>query len=168
MKKLAFMALCVGVSLIGGVPARADINVGDIFPSLETAGLTGSQLPKLRGQVLLVDFWASWCAPCKASFPSYSRLNAEFASRGLVIVAVSVDEEASAYSAFVRKYAPTFSVALASNQDLVRTVNPQTMPTSYLVDREGRVRYTHRGFHGSETEQDLRREIEAMLTEKTP
>jgi thiol-disulfide isomerase/thioredoxin len=115
--------------------------------------------------VVLVDFWASWCAPCKASFPAFSRLHADYASRGLLIVAVSVDEKPAAYSAFVKKLSPPFFVMRDESQKLVRAVKVPTMPTSYLIDRSGRVRFVHTGFHGEATENELRRNIEAMLNE---
>ncbi len=98
--------------------------------------------------MVLVDFWASWCAPCKASFPVYSRLNAAYAARGLVIVAVSVDDSAAAYSAFVARLKPTFATVHDAKHKLVAQVQVPTMPTSYLVDRSGKVRFVHPGFHG--------------------
>jgi thiol-disulfide isomerase/thioredoxin len=130
--------------------------------------LAGVQLPATQGKVVLVDFWASWCAPCKASFPAYSRLNDEFASKGLVVIAVSVDEKPAAYEAFVQKRKPAFFVALDQSQKLVQRVQVPTMPTSYLIDRGGKVRFVHQGFHGAETEEAERKEIEALLEERNP
>jgi thiol-disulfide isomerase/thioredoxin len=146
----------------------AQVAPGNAFPSLAAAGLTGGSLPDTAGKVVFVDFWASWCAPCKASFPVYSQLNAAYAGRGLVIVAVSVDESPSAYAAFVARLRPPFATLHDSTQKLVAQVQVPTMPTSYLVDRSGKVRFMHAGFHGDQTERDLRREIEALLGEKAP
>jgi thiol-disulfide isomerase/thioredoxin len=154
---LAFAALA---------PLRADVTAGAAFPALASAGLAGD-LPATAGKVLLVDFWASWCAPCKASFPAYARLQAAYAARGLVIVAVSVDDDPAAYAAFVKKFAPPFATVRDTTQQLVRTVSVPTMPTSYLVGPDGKVRHVHSGFHGEETEQALRAEIEALLVEKS-
>jgi thiol-disulfide isomerase/thioredoxin len=146
----------------------AQVAPGNAFPPLAAAGLTGGSLPDTAGKVALVDFWASWCAPCKASFPVYSQLNASYAQRGLVIVAVSVDESPSAYAAFVARLKPPFATLHDSKQKLVSQVQVPTMPTSYLVDRSGKVRFVHPGFHGEQTERELRREIEALLDEKAP
>jgi thiol-disulfide isomerase/thioredoxin len=168
MNRPGLFSLAAGLSLASPALAGAAVGIGDVFPPLVSAGLAGGTLPDTAGKVVLVDFWASWCAPCKASFPAYGRLNAEFAPRGLVIVAVSVDEDASAYESFVRKFSPPFLVALDKGQNLVRAVQVPTMPTSYLIDRKGRVRYAHPGFRGAATEQALRREIEALLSDKTP
>jgi thiol-disulfide isomerase/thioredoxin len=144
----------------------AQIAAGDLFPSLSSARLSGGPLPDTSGKVVVVDFWASWCAPCKASFPVYSRLQKQFAGQGLVIIGVSVDERAAAYSAFVAKYNPAFLTAHDSQQKLVSAVQVPTMPTCYLIDRSGRVRYVHAGFHGGETERELISEVQALLGAK--
>ena len=163
MRALLLSAGCLALAAAAG----GEVGVGDRFPSLAAAGLAGPALPQVSGKVVLVDFWASWCAPCKASFPAYARLESEFASRGLVIVAVSVDEDAGSYGSFVKRLAPSFFVCRDPGHRLVREVEVPTMPTSYLRDREGRVRYVHAGFHGAETEQALRSEIALLLNETT-
>jgi len=168
MNRTRFLLIAAGLALAPASPAGAGVSVGDVFPPIASAQAAGRMLPATPGKVLLVDFWASWCAPCKASFPAFARLNAEYAGKGLVIVAVSVDEKTSAYEAFVRKFAPPFTVALDKDHELVRAVQVPTMPTSYLVDRKGRVRYIHSGFHGAATEQALRNEIESLLSEVAP
>jgi thiol-disulfide isomerase/thioredoxin len=156
----------IALMLGGAFAARAQIAGGDTFPSLASVGLTGGALPETQGRVLLVDFWASWCAPCKASFPAFARLHADYASRGLVIVAVSVDEKPAAYAAFVKKWHPPFSALLDQEQKLVSAVKVPAMPTSYLVGRDGRVRFVHSGFHGNATETELRKHIESLLAEQ--
>ena len=160
------LALVLAVTLLGALPARAEVKVGDTFPALAAAGLTGGALPATAGQVVLVDFWASWCAPCKASFPIFAKLHNDYAPRGLVIVAVSVDEKAPDYESFVKKLAPPFATLLDRKHSLVSQVNVPAMPTSYLLGRDGRVRFVHAGFHGNDTALELRREIEALLAEK--
>jgi thiol-disulfide isomerase/thioredoxin len=153
-------------ALAAALPAQ--VAPGSVFPPIAAAGLTGGALRETAGKVVLVDFWASWCGPCKASFPAYARLSAAYAERGLVIAAVSVDESPSAYAAFVARLKPPFATLHDSKQALVRVVQVPTMPTSYLVDRTGRVRFIHPGFHGEQTERELRGEIEALLSEKAP
>jgi thiol-disulfide isomerase/thioredoxin len=146
------------------VAARADLKPGDAFPSLTAAGLSG-QLPATEGRVVLVDFWASWCAPCKASFPAYSRLQSDYAGRGLVIVAVSVDEDATAYERFVKNLHPQFVTVHDKAQQLVRQVKVPAMPTCYLIGRDGKVRFVHQGFHGEDSARELRKEIDSLLAE---
>jgi thiol-disulfide isomerase/thioredoxin len=144
---------------------RAQIKVGDVFPPLAAAGLAGEAPPALAGKVALIDFWASWCAPCKASFPVYSRLQTDLASSGLVVIAISIDERPADYAAFVQKMRPTFAVAHDVKQALVKVVQVPAMPTCYLVDRSGHVRFVHAGFHSGTTEALIRREIGTLLAE---
>jgi peroxiredoxin len=98
----------------------------------------------------------------------YSRLQREFADRGLVVIGVGVDERPSDYSAFLAAHKPSFATMLDMQHRLVAAVQVPTMPTSYLIDRSGRVRFMHPGFHGESTERELRREITALLDEKPP
>jgi thiol-disulfide isomerase/thioredoxin len=149
-----------------GSTSRAQVAPGDAFPLLDAASLGGGPVPDTAGKVLLVDFWASWCAPCKASFPVYARIQADYAARGLVIVAVSVDDAAPAYGSFVARMKPPFATVLDARHKLVAAVQVPTMPTSYLVDRAGKVRFMHAGFHGEQTDRELRRELDSLLTEK--
>jgi thiol-disulfide isomerase/thioredoxin len=124
-------------------------------------------LPALGGQVVLVDFWATWCAPCKASFPAYSELQRELAGRGFVLLAVSVDKTRGPYEGFVKRFAPAFSTVRDGTQKLVGEVQVPAMPTSYLIDRKGVLRSVHSGFHGVETVRGLREEIIRLLEEKS-
>ena len=149
--------------------ARAEMKVGDLFPALGPAGvanLAGGELPATAGKVVLVDFWASWCTPCKASFPMMAKLHADYAARGLVIAAVSVDEKSAAAKAFAKKLAPTFPALHDAQQKLVQQVVVPAMPTSYLLGPDGRVRFIHQGYHGEATERELRQQIEALLSPK--
>lgn len=156
----------VGMLLLGCLSSgRAQSHVGDLFPTLSDAGLEG-ELPATAGKVLVVDFWASWCAPCKASFPAFARLQQAYSPGGLVIVAVSVDEKPAAYASFVKKLNPPFATLHDQKQKLVNAVDVPAMPTSFLIDRHGRVRFIHVGFHGQDTESAMRRQITALLAEK--
>ncbi|MBI5380519.1 MAG: TlpA family protein disulfide reductase [Opitutae bacterium] len=160
---LKAFAVVLVLAVVGN--ASAEVKVGDAFPALASAGLTGS-VPETKGKVLMVDFWASWCAPCRASFPVLARLHADFAARGLTIVAVGVDEKPSAYAAFVQKFAPPFVTVHDAAQKFVGALAVPGMPSTYLVGRDGRLRRIHRGFHGETTEKEWRTEIAALLAEQ--
>jgi thiol-disulfide isomerase/thioredoxin len=152
------------------VVARAEVKVGDAFPPLAPAGLVsvaGGE-PALAGKIALVDFWASWCQPCKLSFPVYAKLHRDYAVRGLAIVAIGPAEKWDSTAkalAFVKKQAPPFVVLRDVQDKFVPAFDVKTWPTSYLLDRTGRVRFVHSGFH-DDTEKELRREIETLLAEK--
>lgn len=166
LKKILMMAALVGTAVL---PVRAEIKVGSPFPALAAAGLeplSGGSLPDTTGKVVLVDFWASWCAPCKASFPMIAKLHQDLSGRGLIIAAVGIDEKPALAAAFVKKLAPPFLTLHDKQQKLVQQVVVPTMPTSYLIGRDGRVRFVHEGFHGEATDRELRRQIESLLAEK--
>lgn len=147
--------------------AQAQPVVGKPFPDLARYELSGT-LPDLAGKVVLVDFWASWCAPCKASFPFYSSLQKELAPRGFVILAVSVDTADKPFVDFVKRLAPSFATVRDASQKLVADLKPPGMPTCYLIDRQGVLRLVHSGFHGAADERTLREAVAKLLDAKTP
>jgi thiol-disulfide isomerase/thioredoxin len=161
----ALLALC----LLAALPSlRAQIKVGDTFPALDAGslvGLSGGALPATAGKVVLVDFWASWCAPCKASFPALAKLHQELSARGVVVLGVSIDEKPAAAAAFIKRLSPPFVTVHDRDQKLVKQVVVPTMPTSYLVGRDGKVRFVHEGYHGDATDRLLRQHLEALLAE---
>jgi thiol-disulfide isomerase/thioredoxin len=159
------IAIVAAWAMLAGA-LNAQVAPGAVFPSLSLAVPDGVRTPETSGKVLIVDFWASWCAPCNASFPSLSRLNEKYADRGLAIIGVGVDDSPSAYSAFVARLKPPFATIHDSRHMLVSAVQVPTMPTSYVVDRTGKVRFIHEGYHGAQTEHALAREVEMLLSEK--
>jgi thiol-disulfide isomerase/thioredoxin len=163
-----WLGIAIAAAAAAVLPAetRAQAAQGGPFPPLAGAGLVGGALPETAGRVVLVDFWASWCAPCKASFPAYSRIQEAYRARGLVVVAVGVDEDAAAFASFVARMKPSFATVLDAGHRLVAAVQVPTMPTSYLLDRGGRVRFVHPGFHGERTERELCRQIEELLGDR--
>jgi thiol-disulfide isomerase/thioredoxin len=159
-------AAVAGICAWAATGLAAAVAVGDVFPMAAAANLSAGTLPGTSGSVVLVDFWASWCAPCKDSFASYGRLAADLGPKGLVILAIGVDQDPAAYASFVKKMHPSFFVAWDRDQKLVAQVAVPTMPTCYLLDRRGRVRFVHPGFHGADTEELIRRELETLMAEK--
>ncbi|MES2598217.1 MAG: TlpA disulfide reductase family protein [Verrucomicrobiota bacterium] len=161
--KHCIASLFIFCASLAAVPA-AEPTVGSIVPALSGL-LPGASLPKITGKVVLVDFWASWCAPCKASFATLSRLQQKYGPKGLVVIGIGVDDEMKDYQTFVQKNQPSFTLAHDSEHKAAAFFNPATMPTSYLVDRNGTIRHIHKGFKGGKTEAEYAAEIQALLGE---
>src|SRR5436309_12086786 len=102
--------------------AESELKVGDLFPDLSGFSLEG-QLPKeLRGKVVVVDFWASWCGPCRQTFPLMEELHHRFAKQGLVILAINEDKSRPAMDEFLKEYPVTFGVVRDARKRLATAV----------------------------------------------
>ena len=121
-------------------------------------------LDALHGKVVLVDFWASWCGPCLQSFPWMNDLHARHGGDGLVIVAVNLDQERGLADAFLKKIPPQFRVEYDAAGSLAQQFGVEAMPTSFLIDRAGRVRVRHAGFREKHRE-DREQQIVQLLKE---
>lgn len=121
--------ICVGVLL--AVPSFAQSRL---------------DLKNLRGRVVYVDFWASWCTPCRESFPWMKALESTYGSQGLSVVAVDLDHDRADAQRFLRAFRPNFAVISDPGGKLAERFNVIGMPTSILIDRQGKVRYVHVGF----------------------
>lgn len=158
------VSLCaLGLWLLAGTALAGGVKAGDAFPDLAGFKLEGKLPEAIKGKVVLVDFWASWCEPCKQSFPAMEELHQRYGSQGLVIIAINVDENRSDMEAFLKKNVATFAVVRDSNQKLVEKAGLATMPSSFLLDREGKVRFVHTGFRGAETKKKYEEEIASLL-----
>ena len=158
LKKFAAAAVLAGTFFT----AQAALKVGDALPDLASFKLEGKLPDNLKGKVVLVDFWASWCLPCAKSFPVLDELQKKYGDK-LVIVAVNIDEKAANMDTFLKKHPISFTVVRDSEQKLVAVVEPATMPTSFILDGEGKVRFLHNGFHGEDTRKEYVSEIESLL-----
>lgn len=136
---------------------------GMALPDLSAFGLEGT-LPKLKGKVVYLDFWASWCAPCKASFPVLNGWQQQLAGKGFTVLAVSVDETAQAMQGFLKKNSISFPVVRDAEHKLVAAADVSTMPSSFLIDRKGGVRLAHTGFHAKDAA-PLEAQIKSLLAE---
>jgi thiol-disulfide isomerase/thioredoxin len=164
----SLLSAALGLVLLGSAPvtrAADTIAAGQPFPALKDYALEGT-LPDLSGaKVVIVDFWASWCAPCKASFPVYDQLQKDYAGKGVHIIAVNVDQNDKQMAAFLKKQPVSFTVVRDAQAKLVAQVKVPTMPTSFVIDAKGVVRFVHTGFHGEETRKLYIEEINQLLQE---
>jgi thiol-disulfide isomerase/thioredoxin len=119
-----------------------------------------------RGKVVYVDFWASWCAPCKQSFPWLDNLVREYASQNFVVIGINVDKDRDRAERFLNVTPANFPIVYDPNGELATAYKVTGMPSGVLIDRAGHVRFQHAGF--SEKQQGLYEEqLKALLAEKT-
>lgn len=157
-KVIALAALLAG----NFFTAQAALKVGDSLPDLASFQLEGQLPGSLKGKVVVLDFWASWCLPCAESFPVLDELQKKYGDR-LVVLAVNVDDKKAKMDKFMARHAVSFTVVRDAQQKLVAAAEPQTMPTSFILDGEGKVHFIHKGFHGEETRKQYVSEIESLL-----
>jgi thiol-disulfide isomerase/thioredoxin len=150
------------------IAAVAEFKAGDALPDLASFELEGKLPESLKGQVILLDFWASWCAPCRSSFPAMEALSKTYAGQGLTIIAVSVDEKRANMREFLKSAKVSFTVVGDPRHKLVATADIRSMPTSFLIDRAGKIRFVHAGFDAERTKREYVKEIEQLLREAKP
>lgn len=116
-----------------------------LLPSAPDAAIPRA-LAGVEGKVLLVDFWASWCTPCRRSFPWMNEMHEKYREQGLTIVAVNVDRERGAAEEFLRETPARFQLHYDPDGELAEEFGVEAMPTSYLLDSAGNVLARHLGF----------------------
>jgi thiol-disulfide isomerase/thioredoxin len=132
------------------------------LPALESGAPVA--LSSLKGKVVYVDFWASWCVPCRLSMPKLDALYRQHADKGFVVVGVNKDTGVPEAERFLKKVSVTFPLARDGGDAAARAFDVKAMPSGYLVDRKGVVRYIHRGFT-EETAVELEKQVDALLKE---
>ena len=146
--RLAIAGLAA-VGAIASAPIAQSLTNGDPAPACSAPVLDGGRtvsLAEYRGQVVYLDFWASWCGPCRESFPFMNELQRDFAGRGLQILAISVDKTAEDARRFLARYPAQFTVALDVAAACPTAFQLQGMPSSYIIDKGGALRAVHAGF----------------------
>lgn len=136
--------LTLTLLLTACAPRAADIatpTAGTPAPALTAPRLDGApfDLAAQRGKLVLIDFWASWCEPCRRELPALEALHREHASAGLVVVGVSVDEQQADAEAFLRQVQLSFPVVFDADRAIGRAWSPPKMPSVYLIERDGTI-----------------------------
>jgi thiol-disulfide isomerase/thioredoxin len=152
------------VAAAAPAPAAA---IGDAAPAfvLPTAGGEMVALDKLRGQVVYVDFWASWCGPCRRSFPWMNEMQRKYATRGLTIVGINVDRKRADAERFLQQTPAAFTVLYDEAGTSPAAFAVKGMPSSYLIDGEGKVIEVENGFRDDRTGA-LEERIQALLVRR--
>jgi cytochrome c biogenesis protein CcmG, thiol:disulfide interchange protein DsbE len=155
-------AALVAALLLAPLCALA-VEKGAAAPPFEAAGSRGSiKLSDYQGKVLYLDFWASWCVPCRQSFPWMNEMLAKYESNGLRILGINVDRKAADAAKFLDRVPAKFDIAFDPQGSLPKAYGVKAMPSSYLIAPNGQVIEVHRGF-AEEDRAELERKIRLAL-----
>jgi thiol-disulfide isomerase/thioredoxin len=146
---MKLIAVVLGLALLAA-PAAAEVLkpwAGGATPALELADLQGTKhtLAGYRGKVVLVNFWATWCEPCREEMPSIERLRASLQGRPFVVLAVNLAEPESRIRKFLEAVPVGFPVLLDRDTKTSRAWQAKLLPATYIVGPDGRIRYRHVG-----------------------
>jgi peroxiredoxin len=149
--------------LIAGV-AFAGVGKGQRAPEFSLPALQGSTvaLSSMRGKVVLIDFWAQWCEPCKKELPQLDKLAKEYAGKGVVIVAVNIDKQRDNAERMVKQLGVSLPVLLDPAGSVAGTYDLPKMPTSFVVDKKGIIRYVNEGFDGPKDVERFKQELDEL------
>jgi thiol-disulfide isomerase/thioredoxin len=146
-RAINILLLCAGLFLLGPSQAATPFDLGSF-----------------RGRVVYLDFWASWCAPCRQSFPWMQAMKDAYERQGLAVVAINLDHDRSDAEQFLHRYQPNFPVQFDPQGTFAQQFNVAGMPTSVIIDRHGVLRFTHIGFRPADSK-TYEGELRALLAE---
>ncbi len=157
-----------GALLLFTLAAQA-VEIGQVAPETKGPRLLYDQaidLKDLRGKTVLLDFWASWCGPCKQSLPMLDEMRSDLVAAGypdmFEIIAVNLDEDPEAAKKFLQRYPVSYPVIADPKAELAVLYKIPTMPTSFIIDSDGVVRWRHEGFRASELSEIRRQLVQTM------
>jgi len=140
--------------------------IGKPAPTFSVSSANGKgtvSLASLKGKVVVVDFWATWCNPCKESFPKLQELYTKYQSNGLEIVGFSEDDENQGIAEFGQAHgAVKFPIGWDNGKAIAGQYKPPTMPTSFIIDKNGIVRFAHVGYHDNDQD-EIEKELKTLL-----
>ncbi len=129
-------------------PVQAVVTTQSAAPdfTLKTAEGRNLRLQEQRGQVVMLNFWATWCGPCKQEMPHLNRLFDKYQASGFTLLGINVDDDPRQAVAAAARLGLKFPVLLDADKAVVKRYDMGSMPATVLIDRDGRVRYLHRGY----------------------
>lgn len=161
---MRFLSTLIFYCILAMSPVNA-LSVGDTLPNISIPELSSNaqkSLASFKGKVMLIDFWGSWCIPCKSSFPQYEKFYGEYGSQGLVILGINEDQTVDPIHEFLATYPVSFPILHDVRKEAAQVFKPSQMPTAFLVDRGGKIVKIYEGFRESEVTQ-MKNDIEQLL-----
>lgn len=143
-------------------------DVGQPAPEFTLPTLQQDQptsLKQFAGKVIYLDFWASWCAPCRTSFPLLNKMHEKLKAQGFEVVGINLDEDKAAAEKFLKDFPVSFTVLRDAKGEWADKFVVESMPTSFIIDKKGVVQNIHHGF-ASDDIKELEEKVTKLLTEK--
>ncbi len=159
----AMLAAALVVTIAGGAQASS---LKGPAPNFTLKALSGKnlKLSEMAGNVVLINFWASWCGPCREEMPLLNDLHNKYEPLGFTVLGVNVEEDPKNARGFLKNFPVDFPVVLDNLNEVSRQYNVIAMPTTVVVDRDGNVRYLHKGYKSGD-EQKYRKIVKKLVRE---
>lgn len=132
--------------------------------TLKSMGGKNLRLSEFRGQVVMLNFWASWCAPCRQEMPLLEELYNKYKSLGFTLLGVNVEQDSSKASTLLRNIKVSFPILFDNKNQVSKAYKVSAMPTTVIIDRDGNMRYLHLGYKPG-YENDYQKQVRALIRE---
>lgn len=168
MKKLTlFKFLLVSLMVFSFSVAQAkSVKVSGKAPNFTLKSLSGKnvKLSEFRGQVVMINFWASWCGPCRQEMPLLEKIYKKYKRLGFTLLGVNVEEDSRAAKNWLKDVTTSFPILLDNTNKVSKLYKVSAMPTTVLIDRNGNMRFLHKGYKPG-YENDYKREVKKLIRE---
>jgi len=158
-----FLTLCAGCLCVWSASAG---ELSGVAPNFELAAMDGGRvsLADLKGQVVMVNFWATWCGPCRQEMPHLDALYQRYSSLGFTLLGVNVEKDSSGAGKYLAETPVTFPILFDPKNEVTAMYNVVAMPSTVLIDKNGNLRFIHHGYQPG-YENEYQTQIRALLRE---
>jgi len=165
-RRLKFVQRGLALSLLAALPALATTSATPApdFQLSERGGTAPISLGQFKGQVVMLNFWASWCGPCREEMPILESIQRKYKPLGFTMLGVNVEPDAKAAEAFLKETPVSFPIAYDPQSKVSKLYDVEGMPSTVIVDRKGTIRFVHRGYKPGD-ENEYLNQIRALVRE---
>jgi peroxiredoxin len=156
-------AVVLGFFLLGAAHAEVVEGVAPDF-TLKSRNSGNLKLSEYRGDVVMINFWASWCAPCRQEMPLLEDLYEKYSDLGFTLLGVNVEEDSSKADELLKDVRVSFPILFDNKNEVTKMYNVVAMPTTVIVDRDGNMRYLHRGYLPG-YEEEYKKQVKELIRE---
>lgn len=163
------LIICFALTVLAAAGMRSAAAlpvIGAAAPDFASKSSSGRnvRLSELRGQVVLINFWASWCNPCRQELPLLGKIYAQYRPAGFTLLAVNLDDNRKDAEAMLKRLDLRFATLFDGDKNVAKLYGVDTMPATLVIDRDGRVRYVHRGYYAG-YEKKYEQQVRELLKE---